>query len=97
VKINIHEQLFISRQRLAKLGLVSVTKRMSLKLASVVLSRPWLYRLAGRVARTALRLLPRSFIYSRLNMWGRQRELPPAPPSSFRELHRKRQQERHQQ
>ncbi|MCI0332252.1 MAG: lactate utilization protein [Planctomycetes bacterium] len=96
VKINLHEQLFISRQRLAKLGLVPTTKRLSLKLAAAVLSRPWLYRLAGRIARAALRVLPRSLVYSRLNVWGRQRELPQVPPASFRELNRKRRKERQQ-
>jgi L-lactate dehydrogenase complex protein LldF len=90
VKINLHEQLFISRARLAKLGLIAAPKRISLKLASIVLSRPWLYRLAGRVARFSLRILPRTIIYSRLNVWGRQRELPPVPNASFRKLHRRR-------
>jgi L-lactate dehydrogenase complex protein LldF len=84
VKINLHEQLFIARARLAKLGLVAPTKRLSLKLASVVLSRPWLYRIAGRIARASLRILPRAIIYNRLNIWGRQRELPVAPGTSFR-------------
>jgi L-lactate dehydrogenase complex protein LldF len=90
VKINLHEQLFISRERLAKLGLVPRTKRLSMKVAAFVLARPRLYAIAGRVARTVLRLLPRTVVYNRLNIWGRQRELPPAPPASFREEYRKR-------
>jgi L-lactate dehydrogenase complex protein LldF len=90
VKINLHEQLFISRERLAKLGLVPRTKRLSMKVAAFVLARPRLYAIAGRVARTVLRLLPRALVYNRLNIWGRQRELPPAPPASFREQYRKR-------
>jgi L-lactate dehydrogenase complex protein LldF len=90
VKINLHEQLFLSRARLATLGLVPRGKRLSLKLAGAVLSRPWLYRLAGRIARTILRLLPRALLYNRLNIWGNQRELPPVPPSSFREKYKNR-------
>jgi L-lactate dehydrogenase complex protein LldF len=90
VKINLHEQLFISRARLAKLGLVPATKRISLNLAAAVLSRPWLYRLTGRIARATLRILPRALIYNRLNIWGRQRDLPPAPATSFREQYRNR-------
>src|SRR6185295_18350288 len=67
VKIDLHQQLFISRRELARRGLVPASKRMSLKLGAMVLNRPWLYRIAGRVARLALRFLPRALIYSRLN------------------------------
>lgn len=91
VKINLHEQLFISRARLAKLGLVPRSKRLSLKMAAAVLARPWLYNLAGQMVRFALRVAPRSLVYNKwLNIWGRQRELPPAPPSSFRKQYKNR-------
>jgi L-lactate dehydrogenase complex protein LldF len=90
VKIDIHQQLFISRRQLAGLGLVSRGKRFGIKIGAAVLRRPWLYRLAGRVARAVLRVIPRALVYSRLNVWGRQRELPTAPRESFRELYRKR-------
>jgi L-lactate dehydrogenase complex protein LldF len=90
VKIDLHQQLFISRRRLAGLGLVPKGKRAGMKLAAMVLNRPWLYRLVGRVARFGLRILPRWLIYNRANVWGRQRELPAAPKRSFRELNRKR-------
>src|SRR3954468_24981887 len=92
VKIDIHQQLFISRRQLASFGLVPKGKRFSLKLAAMVLNRPWLYGLAGRVARFALRVTPRFLIYSRLNIWGKQRELPRPPKKSFRELNRERNQ-----
>jgi L-lactate dehydrogenase complex protein LldF len=90
VKIDLHQQLFISRRQLARFGLIPKGKRLSIKLAAAVLKRPWLYRIAGRVARTALRVLPRWLVYSRLNVWGWQRELPPPPRYSFRELIRQR-------
>jgi L-lactate dehydrogenase complex protein LldF len=90
VKIDLHQQLFISRRQLANFGLVPKGKRLSIKLAALVLNRPWLYRFAGRVARFALRVAPRSLIYSRLNIWGNQRELPPPPKKTFRELSRER-------
>lgn len=92
VKIDLHQELLISRNRLANLGLVAPTKRIGVKAAAQVLRRPWLYRLLGGIARRALKLLPRSVVYSRLNAWGRQRELPAPPSESFRELYRKRQQ-----
>jgi L-lactate dehydrogenase complex protein LldF len=94
VKIDIHQQLFISRRRIARLGLVPKTKWLSLKMAAAVLNRPWLYRLAGRASRFMLRVLPRSLTYNRFNIWGRQRELPAPPRESFRELNRKREQHR---
>ncbi len=90
VKINLHEQLFLSRARIAELGLVPTTKRMSLKFVSAILKRPWLYNLAGRFVRASLRILPRSIIYNPLNIWGKKRELPPPPPSSFRTQYRTR-------
>jgi L-lactate dehydrogenase complex protein LldF len=94
VKIDLHQQLFLARRELARRGFVSRSKRLSMKFAGAVLRRPWLYRLTGRIARTALRLLPRMLVYNRWNVWGRQREMPAAPAESFRGLNRKRQAER---
>lgn len=94
VKIDIHQQLFISRRQLANFGLVPRGKRMGLKLAAAVLNRPWLYRMAGKMARVALLLMPRWLVYRRANVWGRMRELPEAPQESFRKLNRKRLAER---
>jgi L-lactate dehydrogenase complex protein LldF len=86
VKIDLHQQLFISRRQLASFGLVPKGKRFGIKLAAGVLNRPWLYRIFGGFARRMLRVLPRSLVYSRFNIWGRQRELPAPPKNSFREL-----------
>jgi L-lactate dehydrogenase complex protein LldF len=88
VKIDLHQQLFISRRRLAGLGLVPRGKRLALKLAAMVLNRPWLYGIMGWAARFVLRVSPRVLIYSRWNIWGRQRDLPAAPRKSFRQLYR---------
>jgi len=85
VKIDLHQQLFISRRVIATLGLLPKSKQIGVKLAAKVLDRPWLYRLAGRLMRRALRVLPRWIVYSRANVWGRQRDLPPAPRATFRE------------
>ncbi len=89
VKINLHEQLLTLRRDIARGGHLAASKRLAMKLARVVLGRPWLYNLVGRVGRFALRSLPRFAIYNPLNAWGRQRELPPAPEQSFREQYRK--------
>ena len=90
VKIDLHQQIFISRRQLALAGLVPRTKRWALKLAAAVLARPWLYRLVGGMARGGIRVLPRWMLYTRWNVWGHRRELPEAPQQSFRALIRDR-------
>jgi L-lactate dehydrogenase complex protein LldF len=90
VKINLHEQLYVWRNKIAVKHLLPAGKRWSMKLAAAVLSRGWLYRLSGKMARFALRRLPRFVIYNRFNPWGKQRELPAAPRLSFREEYRRR-------
>lgn len=87
VKIDLHQQLFISRRQLANFGLVPKSKQIGLKLAATIFARPWLYRIAGRLARLALRITPKAITYGRFNVWGRQRELPPPPRQTFRELY----------
>ena len=87
VKIDLHHQLYVWRRRLAERGLLPWSKRISMKGVAAVLRRPALYRLAGKVARTTLRWAPRWLLYNPLNVWGRQRELPPPAPRSFGELY----------
>jgi L-lactate dehydrogenase complex protein LldF len=61
-----------------------------MKAASFVFRHRWLYQFAGKVARTIVPWLPRFMVYNRLNTWGKQRELPPMPRRSFRELYAQR-------
>ncbi|WP_417850549.1 LutB/LldF family L-lactate oxidation iron-sulfur protein [Thalassoglobus sp.] len=91
VKINIHEQLYTWRSKIVLKGLLPTSKRLSMKFASAVLLRPWLYQFAGKMARFWLPKLPRFLAYNKLNKWGWQRELPDAPKKSFREMYRQRQ------
>lgn len=91
VKIDLHHQLFTMRGHLDQQHKLGGSKKLSMKLASGVLKRPWLYNLAGRLARMSLRWLPRFLTYNRLNVWGRKRELPPAPGKTFRSMYEKRQ------
>lgn len=91
VKINLHEQLYRFREQIASRKYLSAEKRWGMSIAGAVLKRTWLYRLAGRVGRIALRVLPRGLVnFPMLNPWGRQRELPEPPRQSFRELYRHR-------
>lgn len=91
VKIDLHHELYAMRSFLDQQQQLGGVKKMTMQLVSGVLKRPWLYRLAGRFARFSLSWLPRLLIYNPLNGWGRQRELPPAPKQSFRQLYEERQ------
>ncbi len=94
VKINIHEQLLLWRHELARLGFLPWSKRLGMKLAGFVFRRPWLYNLGGKIARFAVPKLPRFLVYNRLNPWGKQREMPEFPASSFREQFQQREAKR---
>jgi L-lactate dehydrogenase complex protein LldF len=88
VKIDLHHQLLAWRKELARLRLIPLRKRLAAHLGGWVLARPWAYRAAGKVIRWVLSRLPRSLVYHRWNAWGRQRELPPMPKQSFRQMYR---------
>lgn len=90
VKIDLHNQLLTWRHELARLGLLSWTKRFAMKGAAFVFRHPGLYGVLGKVARVSLSIMPRWMIYNRWNPWGKQRELPKVPKSSFRKLYRDR-------
>ena len=90
VKIDLHHQLLTWRKLIAVRGLVPLSKRISMGLATAVFKRPWLYNLGGSIARWVTPKLPRFLIYNPLNAWGRQRELPEFPKESFRQAWEKR-------
>lgn len=89
VKIDIHTQLFKWRQVVVQEAGASIIKNLSVKGAAIVLSRPTLYNLVGNMARLFLKYAPRFIIYNPLNIWGRQRELSPAPKQSFTQWYKK--------
>lgn len=92
VKINLHEQLYTWRSKIVLKGLLPSSKKIGMKLAGMVLKRPWLYRISGKIARFVLPKLPRFMVYNGLNSWGKQREIPTAPKQSFRERFQQRKQ-----
>lgn len=85
VKIDLHHQLLAMRGFLDRKRLLGLSKKLSMKFLSGLLSRTWLYSAAGRAARTALRWLPRFAVYNPFNGWGKQRDLPDPPAKSFRQ------------
>ncbi|WP_117882380.1 LutB/LldF family L-lactate oxidation iron-sulfur protein [Aureibaculum luteum] len=83
VKINIHEQLYKWRQIIVKDVKQPIVKKSILKIAGSVLAKPKLYDFAGKSARFMLKYTPRFMIYSKLNAWGKARELPEIKNENF--------------
>jgi L-lactate dehydrogenase complex protein LldF len=83
VKINIHEQIYAWRRELVKRHEVPLAKKLAMKAAGELLSRPSAYRAAIAAADTALALWPRFVIYYGLNAWGKHREVPHPPKQTF--------------
>lgn len=82
VRIDLHEQLLAWRREAPALP---VSLRRGARLAAAVLSRPRLFRAAGRIARTLWPLLARRFPGNPASSWLSAREWPEHPGASFRE------------
>ncbi len=91
VKIDLHHQLYLLRQTVFHTGHLAWQKRWGMKWARWLMGGAGRFNFAGKLARWFVPWMPRFLIYNRLNAWGRQRELPPMPRHSFRELYRRRQ------
>ncbi len=90
VQINLHEQLLTLRTEVKNQKQLPASKTMPMRIASWVFQRPKLYAWLGSVGKFFLRNLPRFMIYHGLNPWGKNREMPEAPPESFRQQYAKR-------
>ncbi len=86
VKIDLHHELYAFRGELVRSKQVPLVKRLAMAGMSYVLARTWAYRLGGGLMRRTLPRMPRALVYSPWNPWGRQREFPPMPRQSAREL-----------
>jgi L-lactate dehydrogenase complex protein LldF len=84
VRINIHEQIYKWRQIIAERHQLPFVKQEALRMAGKVLGSPKLYRAAVDAIGASVEHLPRFMLYNPLNAWGRQREIPQAPASTFR-------------
>jgi len=83
VKINIHEQIYAWRRVMVAQHEVPFVKKVAMKAAGELLSRPAAYRAAIAAADTALAHLPRFVLYNGLNAWGKGRETPEPPKQTF--------------
>ncbi|MBI1318710.1 MAG: 4Fe-4S dicluster domain-containing protein [Candidatus Hydrogenedens sp.] len=83
VKIDLHKQLLYWREELAKEGRVPLSKQLGAHVFTFVATRPWLFKLGGRMMRLSLRITPRALVYGPWNAWGKRRELPVPPKRSY--------------
>jgi L-lactate dehydrogenase complex protein LldF len=96
-KIDLHNQLYKHRQSVVKNGLLGFKKHSILKVATWVMKHPSLLDFSGKIARKIVPKLPRSILYTKINIWGKQRELPKFPQKSFKELYKERKKQCHQE
>ncbi len=89
VKIDIHEQIYKWREVIAARHAVPLVKQEVLKMAGKLLGSPRLYRAAVSSLDGALRTLPNFVLYNPLNIWGKGRDLPHAPTTTFHAWYRK--------
>jgi L-lactate dehydrogenase complex protein LldF len=89
VKIDIQEQLYRWRQDIYDKKLLSPVKKVSLKIAGKILASAGRYDFVGKMARWAVKNMPSKLVYNRINVWGRERELPEVPELSFKQWYKK--------
>jgi L-lactate dehydrogenase complex protein LldF len=89
-KIKLHNQLYKHREETVKKDLVSFEKKMAIKISTWFMKHPKLFDLGGKTVRFLLKYLPDFIVYSRFNIWGKNREMPKVPKESFKELYQKR-------
>ncbi|MGM0519505.1 MAG: lactate utilization protein B [Campylobacterota bacterium] len=85
-KIDLDSQLYARRQDLAQMNLINPKKKMALRVTAWLMSKPTLFNFAGKMARKIVPKLPDSLVYSKSNVWGRQRDMPKMPTKSFKEM-----------
>ena len=94
VKIDIHSQLYKWRQIITKSTPQPLVKKSSMRMMGRVFSRPKQFVFMGKIARWALRTLPKPLINSKPNIWGKSRDLPGGPKQSFDQWHREREKDK---
>ena len=88
VQVDLHQELYLRRQDVVEEGHLDPTKHNILKMATWLMRHPKLMDFAGLMARKIVPLLPRAILYNKFNAWGKNRELPPFPKNSFKELYK---------
>lgn len=89
VKIDIHDQLWKWRQIIVKNGHVSMEKKLGMKFASYLFSKPSFYRFVGKSGLKFMRIFPGIVNNGKVNPWGKGRVMPVPPKESFRDWYLK--------
>jgi len=88
VKIDIHSQLYKWRQVIMKEH-PDKLKRSLMQVNGKIFKSPKLFDVLGKILRKTLHLMPRKITYNNLNIWGKNRDLPEVPKTSFKEWYHK--------
>jgi len=88
--IDLHHQLYAWRKAYVDRGHMPPNKRRLYRTGAWMLRTPLRAKILFGSVKWANRFLPRSILYTHLNVWGRGRELPEFAPKSFAQLYKQR-------
>ncbi|MBT4287497.1 MAG: lactate utilization protein [Deltaproteobacteria bacterium] len=88
VKVDLDRQLYERRRDIVKEGLLPIKKRIAMWVMGNIFGSPQLWKPTGWILRKSLSIIPKKILYSSLNTWGKQRELPEPPKQSFRQWYK---------
>lgn len=83
VKIDIHVQLYKWRQVIMKKHPDRI-KQLVMKINGIIFKQPLFFDIVGTVFSKAIKILPKNIVYNRFNVWGKHRDLPNSPKTSFK-------------
>ena len=89
VKIDLDSQLYTHRQDLRDKNIISTQKKLGMKMGVLLMSNATVFSIVGKIARKIVPILPKSLIYNKMNIWGKQRDIPKMPEKSFKDLYKK--------
>ncbi len=87
VKIDLHRHLY--RERKGAIRAKEFRRKViGLKVAAFVLRHPRVHQMLMAISRWLLPYMPRSILYNRFNLWGREHEMPIPAKRSFRSYYK---------
>jgi L-lactate dehydrogenase complex protein LldF len=90
VQIDLHHQLLAYRKEYVAKGYQSKKKTAIFFVMRVIFSSAFLTDFSFKIAKIATKVLPRSILYSKYNIWGQSRENPTFAPKSFKQIYKER-------
>lgn len=97
VKIDLATQIYKWREMVFEKGLLPLTRKAAFTAAGQVFAHPPLFRLAEKIGRKTLPLIPEFLVYSKLNPWtgGHNREMLELSNETFRDWYLKNRKAKH--